>query len=109
SGAGIGPRSIAFLPNGDVLITNGAGRNGLYRLSSAGGSVGAPVALNTSFPVYDIEVDRVGRLWATTGGGPLIQLDPNTGAVLAQYGPDGARGLAVDTLTDNIFFSSNEG
>ena len=83
SGAGIGPRSIAFLPDGDVLITNGAARNALYRLSSEGGWAGTPLALNTSFPLYDIEVDRVGRVWATTGGGPLVQLDPNTGAVLA--------------------------
>ena len=28
---------------------------------------------------------------------------------LPQYGPDGARGLAVDTLTDHIFYSSDEG
>ncbi|MEO7319066.1 MAG: hypothetical protein ABIZ56_08775 [Chthoniobacteraceae bacterium] len=89
SGAGIGPRGIVFLPNGDVLISNGAARNSLYRLSAAGGEVGAPIALNTSFPIYDLALDSQGRVWATTGGGPLVRLDPNTGAVLAQYGPDG--------------------
>ncbi|MFN0127301.1 MAG: Ig-like domain-containing protein [Verrucomicrobiales bacterium] len=109
SGAGIGPRGIVFLPNGDVLISNGAARNSLYRLTAAGGQVGAPIALNSSYPIYDLALDSAGRVWATTGGGPLLRLDPTTGAVLAQYGPDGARGLAVDPLTDDIFYSSNEG
>ena len=109
SGAGIGPRGIAFLPNGDVLISNGAARNSLYRLSDQGGAIGNPVAIETEFPIYDMAVDTQGRVWATTGGGPLVRLDPATGAVLARYGPDAARGLAVDPLTGDIFYSSNEG
>src|SRR5262249_51151679 len=109
SGAGIGPRGIAFLPDRDVLLSHGAARNSLYRLSSAGGAVGNPVAIETEFPIYDLAVDAQGRVWATTGGGPLVRLDPATGAVLARYGPDAARGLAIDPLTGDIFYSSNEG
>ena len=109
SGAGIGPQGIAFLPDGDVLISNGADRNSLYRLSAAGGQVGTPLAIETEFPIYDLAVDSQGRVWATTGGGPLVQLDPANGNILGRYGPDGARGLAIDPLTGNVYYSSNEG
>ena len=71
--------------------------------------MGTPLAIETEFPIYDLAVDSQGRVWATTGGGPLVQLDPANGHILARYGPDGARGLAIDPLTDDVFYSSNEG
>src|SRR5207249_2859500 len=50
-----------------------------------------------------------GRLWATTGGGPLLELDPFTGAVLNAYGDGLTIALAVEPRTNRIFVSSGHG
>src|SRR5262249_36663432 len=85
SHANIGPMAALALPDGPVPASGGRGRNQLFRLGPGGGPAGAPLATLPE-PVYNLALDGSGRLWAATGGGPLLRLDPQTGAVLAQYG-----------------------
>ncbi len=44
--------------------------------------------------------DSSGQLWATTGGGPLLQLDPNTGQIIASFGEGIELGMAATSTTD---------
>ncbi len=109
SGAGIGPLGIAFTPDGkNVLISGGAGRNVLWKLSLSGGSVATPLA-TLDVPIYDMAFDNKGRLWATTGGGPLVLLDPATGQIVRRFGDGLNLGLAVDPNSSRIFVSSKRG
>ena len=53
--------------------------------------------------------DTQGRLWATTAGGPLLQLDPVTGQVLGSYGYGITLAIAVSAQTGTIYVSTNSG
>ena len=53
--------------------------------------------------------DAAGNLWATTGGGPLLQLDPQTGAILGQFGDSLTQALAIQPGTGLIYVSSGGG
>ena len=50
-----------------------------------------------------------GHLWAATGGGPLLQLDPTTGAIVNEFGEGITLALAVDPKTDQIYVATNNG
>ncbi len=108
SHANIGPVAIGVRPDGSVLVSGGPGRNQLFLLPVSGGAVGAPLA-TLPFPIYDFAFTGTGNLWATTGGGPLLQLDPNTGAILGQYGDSLTQSLAIDPATGLIYVSSGQG
>src|SRR3546814_3891981 len=56
---------------------------------------GTPLA-QLEEPVFNMAFDREGRLWATTGGGALLLLDPATGAVLDRFGDGVTIAIAVD-------------
>ena len=47
-----------------------------------------------------------GRLWATTGGGPLLQLDPDTGSILAEHGDGITMAMAIDPTSGLIYVAS---
>src|SRR5690606_1385146 len=49
------------------------------------------------------------RLWATTGGGALVLLDPETGQILDRFGDGLTIALAVHPETGEIFVSTNQG
>ena len=104
----IGPVAIVVLPDGSVLISGGPGRNELFHLPTQGGAVGAPLA-TLPFPIYDMAFDAAGNVWATTGGGPLLELDPATGAILGQFGDGLTQTLAIDPATGKIYVSSGNG
>ena len=69
--------AIAFLPDGTVLASGGANRGSLYRFNSTGGTATTPL-ITLPQPIYDMAVDRNGSIWATTGGGSLLQLNSQT-------------------------------
>ena len=108
SHANIGPMALVVLADGSVLVSGGAGRNELYHLSPEGGAVGAPLATEP-FPIFDMALDAEGNLWAATGGGPLLEIDPATGAILGQFGNGLTQALAIDSATGNIYVSSGQG
>ncbi len=108
SHANIGPVAIVVMPDGSVLISGGPGRNQLFHLSRAGGAVGAPLA-TLPYPIYDMAFDSAGDLWATTGGGPLLELNPATGSILNKYGDSLTQSLAIDPATGDIYVSSGQG
>ncbi|MEX2214849.1 MAG: Ig-like domain-containing protein [Phycisphaeraceae bacterium] len=108
SHADIAAMAIVEAPDGSFLISGGAGRNELYRFTEDGGIAGTPLA-TLAFPIFNLAFDSQGRLWATTGGGPLLELDPTSGAILNQFGEGLTIALAVEPGTDRVFVSSNGG
>ncbi len=111
SGADISPLGIAFSPNGQsVYVSGGAGRNSLWEFSLAGGSAATSAPLATlGEPIYDMAFDSNGQLWAATGGGPLVQLDPNTGQIVASYGEGIELGMAADPNSDDLYVTTGDG
>ncbi|HYU32388.1 MAG TPA: putative Ig domain-containing protein [Thermoanaerobaculia bacterium] len=108
SHADIGPMAILVLPDRTVLASGGPGRNQLFRFSGEGGDAGTPLATLLE-PIFDLALGADGSLWAATGGGPLLQLDPATGAVLGRFGDRITQSLAVQPGTGRIFVSSGGG
>lgn len=108
SHAGIGPLAILVQPDGSVVVSGGANRGALYRYSEFGGRALNPFVVFDE-PVYDMAYDLDGRLWATTGGGQLLQLDPESFAVIGRYGESLTQALAVDPSSGKIYVSSGDG
>src|SRR5207253_8658216 len=102
------PLALLALPDKSALVSGGPDRNQLFHVPQQGGTVGAPLA-TLDFPIYDMVLDGQGRVWATTGGGPLLQLDAATGAILGQFGDSLTQSLAIDPATGKIYVSSGKG
>ncbi|MEZ6135593.1 MAG: CARDB domain-containing protein [Pirellulaceae bacterium] len=95
SGAGIGSLALAISPDDKWLYASGGeGRNELTRFSLTGASSTSEQLTALEAPVYELVFDEAGQLWATTGGEGLLQLDPNTGAVVDSFGTGIALGIA---------------
>ncbi len=108
SHAGIGPMAIVEAPDGSILVSGGPNRGQVFRFDPEGGEAGIPWA-SLDEPVFNLAFDSQGRLWATTGGGALLQLDPQTGAVANRFGDGITIALAVEPGTDRLLVSSNSG
>ena len=109
SGAGIGALSMAFSPDGQsVYVSGGKGRNQLFRFTLAGGAASTPLA-TLDVPIYDLVFDPSGQLWATTGGGPLVQIDPDSGRIVNRYRDGVTLGLAADAKSGNLYVSTGNG
>ncbi|WP_460200674.1 putative Ig domain-containing protein, partial [Scytonema sp. NUACC21] len=111
SHANIGAMAIAVLPDGTVLASGGANRGSLYRFPSLTPSLppsDTPIATLPQ-PIFDMAVDRNGVLWATTGGGPLLQLNSQTGNIVKSYGESITQALAIHPTTGSIYVSSGNG
>ena len=108
SHADIGPMAILELTSGEVLISGGSGRNLIYRLAPEGGNITEPWA-DLPHPIFDLAEDTAGRLWAATGGGPLLQLSPIDGSIISEYGDSITQAVAVDFLSNRLFVSSSGG
>ncbi|MGE4182659.1 MAG: putative Ig domain-containing protein, partial [Limisphaerales bacterium] len=108
SGAGVGAIGVALAPDGSLLVSGGAGRNQLFRIGVGGNPATQPFATLPS-PVYAITYDRDGNLWATTGGGALLELDPASGSVLASYSVGVTLGLVADPEASRLFVATGEG
>ncbi len=108
SHAGIGPMAIVTFPDGTSLISGGTNRSSLYKFSLEGGRATSPLA-TLPWPVFDLALDSLGRLWATTGGGPLLQIDSTNGAIVQEYGDGLTQALAIDPADGRIYVSSGNG
>ncbi len=108
SHADIGPLAIVEAPDGSILVSGGASRNEIYRFDVTGGETGEPLA-ELDYPVFNMAFDAEGRLWATTGGGPLLELDPETCEILHQYADGITIALAVEPGSGLIYVSSSSG
>ncbi len=104
----IGPMALAQEPDGTFLVSGGPDRNELFHVGKTGGAVTTPLATEP-FPIYNLAFDSQGNLWATTGGGPLVQLDPATGDVLGEFGDAVELGLAIDPSTGLIYVGTSTG
>lgn len=100
--------AIALLEDGSVLASGGANRGSLYKFSNTGGTANIPIA-TLPYPIFDLAFDKGGNLWATTGGGPLLQLNPQTGEIENQYGDSITQSLAIQPQTGEIYVSSGKG
>lgn len=108
SHANIAPLAIAVLKDGSVLASGGANRGSLYNFSATGGAATTPIT-TLQYPIFDLATDSNGSLWATTGGGPLLQLDVKTGRILQEYGDSITQALAIQAGTGLIYVSSGKG
>ena len=108
SHANIAPLAIAVLKDGSVLASGGANRGSLYNFSPTGGAATTPLT-TLQYPIFDLATDSNGSLWATTGGGPLLQLDAQTGNIVKQYGDSITQALAIQAGTGLIYVSSGKG
>ncbi len=104
----LGPMAIAEEPDGSFLISGGPSRNELFHVNGNGAQIGAPLA-TLPYQIFALAFDNQGNLWAATGGGPLLQLDPATGAIINQFGQGITLALAVDPKTDQIYVATNNG
>ena len=104
----LGPMALVQEPDGSFLVSGGASRNELFHIPKLGGPAGTPLA-TLPYPIYAMAFDSAGHLWAATGGGPLLQLDPSTGAIINQFGDGITLAVAVDPATEQIFVSSAKG
>ncbi|HEY7119523.1 MAG TPA: CARDB domain-containing protein, partial [Tepidisphaeraceae bacterium] len=108
SHANIGPMAILPLPDGSVIVSGGPNRGSLFRVGPTGGQVGDPI-ITLPFPIFDLAMDKQGRIWGATGGGPLLQLDPTSLKIIAQYGDSITQTIAVNPITGDIYVSSGDG
>ncbi|MCH5373133.1 MAG: hypothetical protein JJ992_04105, partial [Planctomycetes bacterium] len=108
SHAGIGPMAIAETPGGMFLISGGPARNQLFLFEETGGAA-EEVWAELPYPIFGLTFDPQGRLWATTGGGPLLELDPQTGDIIASHGDGLTMAIAVEPDTGDIYVSSGNG
>ncbi len=104
----LGPMALVQEPDGSFLVSGGASRNELFHIPQFGGPGGTPLA-TLPYQIYAMAFDSAGHLWATTGGGPLLQLNPATGAIVNQFGDGITLALAVNPQTQQIFVSSGKG
>ena len=104
----LGPMALAQEPDGSFLVSGGASRNELFLIPQDGGTAGTPLA-TLPYQIFAMAFDDKGNLWATTGGGPLLQLDPTTGAIVNQFGQGITLALAVDPETDQIYVATGNG
>ena len=93
--AGIGPLAILDLGDGNFLVSGGGNRGALYRFDQDGGRALVPVA-QLDQPIFDMAFDASGGLWATSGGGALLELDPGTYQIVNRYGDGIAQSLAFE-------------
>ena len=108
SDGGIGPMAIVEAPDGSILISGGANRGTIWKLDARGGAAGTPLA-ELDVPIFNMAFDGEGRLWATTGGGALVRLDPDSGQILDRFGDGITIALAVEPETGLIYVSTNAG
>ncbi|MEM1067288.1 MAG: putative Ig domain-containing protein [Planctomycetota bacterium] len=116
SGAGIGPMGVVVDPSEEAIwATGGRSRNELYRFDLQGGTLeDATRTYVLPVPVYDLVFDGQGRLWATTGGGALVSIDPASGAISDGGIASASRvtatlGLEVSPDGDRLFFATHDG
>jgi large repetitive protein len=105
SHADIGPMAIVEAPDGSLLVSGGPSRNFLYRFDRFGGEAFNPWA-EVPYPIFNMAFDAEGRLWATTGGGPLLQLDPDSGRIVEEFGDGVTMALAVEPGSGDLYMAA---
>ncbi len=94
SAGGIGALAVAGLSDGSIVFSGGPDRAWLYRID-ADGNLPAEPFMRLDEPVFDLAEGADGRIWATTGGNKLVELDLNAGTVLASHGESITHALAI--------------
>lgn len=107
SQGGIGALAVLGLADGTVLFSGGPDRAWLYRVDADGNGGAQPIALLDQ-PIYDLAQAPDGRVWATTGGAELVELDPVSGSIRARHGDGITQSVAVDA-SGRIFVSTGDG
>jgi hypothetical protein len=106
--SGIGPLALLQRPDGKFIVSGGGNRGALYLFDATGGKALAP-AVQLDSPVYDLAYDAAGGLWATSGGGQLLELDPQTLEIINRYGDSITQSLAFDRAKGVFYVASGNG
>ena len=106
--SGIGPLALLERPDGNFVVSGGGNRGALYVFDQDGGRALAPT-VELDSPVFDFAWDGNDGLWATSGGGQLLELDPTTLQVINRYGDSLTQSLAFDAAKGVFFVSSGNG
>ncbi|MDX1785889.1 MAG: CARDB domain-containing protein, partial [Roseovarius sp.] len=107
SQGGIGALAVLGLEDGSVLYSGGPDRAWLYRVDAEGAGGAEPLS-RLGLPIYDLSQAPDGRLWATSGGGALLELDADTGEIIGQYG-DGITQSVTVGADGTIYVSTGDG
>ncbi|MDN5787881.1 CARDB domain-containing protein, partial [Pseudorhodobacter sp.] len=94
SQGGIGALALLGLADGSVLFSGGPDRGWLYRVAKDGTGADEPLA-RLGTPIFSLAQDGAGRIWATSGGGELLELDPASGDIIGRYGDGITQAVAV--------------
>ncbi|MCH2167041.1 MAG: tandem-95 repeat protein [Oceanicola sp.] len=99
----IGALDVLELSDGRVWVTGGVARASIWELDleNDGAPVGEPIQ-TADLPLYDLAEGLDGRVWAATGGGPLLELDRLTGEVIARHGDSVGTAVAVSPLDGTL-------
>ena len=104
----ISAMAILELPDNSFLISGRCDRGNLYKLDRIGVNVSSAL-IDLPVPIFEMALDENGTIWATTGGGALLQLNSETGEIINQYGDGITQSLAIDRETGLIYLSSGNG
>ncbi len=104
----IGPVAILTLPDGSVLVSGGPARNQLFHFGAAGGQAGTPLATLRRADLRHGPRRRRQHL-GDHRRRPALELDPQTGAILGQFGDSLTQSLAIQPGTGLIYVSSGNG
>ncbi|MEM6471960.1 MAG: putative Ig domain-containing protein, partial [Planctomycetota bacterium] len=106
SGAGIGSLAVLQRSDGVIWFSAGTNRSALYSVDSLGN---VSELIQLADPIYDIAETSDGRIWAATGGGPLLELDPVSGAELARFGRQVTQSIEVGIDGATLFVTTASG
>ena len=103
----VGPIGIAVDATNRVFATDAAD-GFLYRFSGPGDAAAARLGPRLSDQIGGLAFDSDGRLYATRGASEIVELDPETGAVLrvVASGLQCPTSLASDPVSGALYFSA---
>ncbi len=112
---GVGPIGLTFDPSGAAFYAGDYADGSIYRLAATGGTVG-PLSTLSATPLSGnpagLAFTADGRLYlARATAGDVVELNLSTGAILRTLAAGFMlpRGLAVDPISGDLFFSASNG
>ncbi|MDH3209385.1 MAG: Ig domain-containing protein, partial [Burkholderiaceae bacterium] len=111
SAGDIGALAMVELADGSVLASGGTARNEVFHFDEDGGRSTSPL-FTLDAAVLDMAIDALGQLWVMTGS-ELLQVDANSGGVIARHKGPGqdplTHAVAIDLTSGLLYVASGNG